>query len=61
MVITLRYLNAKKSSDMTSQNFPGINFKLCHFIVDDQSQFISLQFWSTPTIGCDIYVFSGTE
>ena len=45
----------------SSQNSSGINSKLCHFIVDNRSHFISLQFWPAPTIGYDVYVSSGTE
>ena len=56
MVIALRFCNAKKSCDMKFSNFSGINSKLCHFIVDNRSHFISLQFLPAPTIGYDVYV-----
>ena len=33
-----------------------MNSKICHFIVDNWSYFISLQFWPAHGIGYDVYV-----
>ena len=57
MVITLRHFNKKNIVIWSSQHFAGINSKLCHFIVDNRSHFISSQFWVAPTIGY-VYMYS---